>query len=227
LVAWGALAGLGERLAELRLPPRLFVVVDANVAALYEPSLLAGLLDAGFQPHVLHIPAGEASKSRDQLNAIHDWLAERRAERSEAVMALGGGVVGDLAGFAAATYLRGLPLIQVPMSLLAQVDASIGGKVAIDHPRGKNLIGAFHQPVLVLADTALLEGATPELQVAKGWGRSLEKVRAFDDLPPGARVPRGREARGTRPPSGARSRRNPEARGRVRIVSRPLTPSRA
>ncbi|MEO7001686.1 MAG: 3-dehydroquinate synthase [Ktedonobacterales bacterium] len=179
VVAWGALAGLGARLTALRLPSRLFVVADANVAALYEPPLLAGLLDAGFQPHVFRVPAGEASKSREQLNAIHDWLAERRAERSEAVMALGGGVVGDLAGFAAATYLRGLPLIQIPTSLLAQVDASIGGKVAIDHPRGKNLIGAFYQPRLVLTDPAALLTMPPR-QRTEGWAEVIKHGVALD-----------------------------------------------
>ena len=179
VVAWGALATLGERLAALQLPSRLFVVADANVAALYEPTLLAGLLDAGFQPQIFSVPAGEASKSREQLNAIHDWLAERRAERAEAVVALGGGVVGDLAGFAAATYLRGLPLIQVPTSLLAQVDASIGGKVAIDHPRGKNLIGAFYQPRLVVADPAALLTMPPRQRI-EGWAEVIKHGVALD-----------------------------------------------
>src|SRR5260370_35777897 len=110
------------------------------------------LLRAVFEPLVFRVPAGEASKSREQLNAIHDWRAERRAERGEALVALGGGVVGDLAGFAAATYLRGRPLIQVPTSLLAQVDASIGGQGAIDHPRGTNLIGVSYAPRHVPAD---------------------------------------------------------------------------
>src|SRR5262249_44345278 len=154
-------ATLGERLAALRFPPRLHVIADATVAALYEPSVMSNLIRAGFQPDLYRMPAGEVSKSREQWASILDWLAERRAERAEAVIALGGGVAGDLAGFVAATYLRGMPLVQAPTSLLAQVDASIGGKVGIDHPRGKNLIGAFYQPRLVLADPAALLTMAP------------------------------------------------------------------
>ncbi len=179
VIAWGGLATLGARLAELRLPPRLHIVADANVAMLYEPALMSALIGAGFEPLVYRVPEGETSKSREQLNAIHDWLAERRAERGEALIALGGGVVGDLAGFAAATYLRGIPLIQVPTSLLAQVDASIGGKVAIDHPRGKNLIGAFYQPCLVLADTATLLTLPPR-QRTEGWAEIIKHGVALD-----------------------------------------------
>jgi shikimate kinase / 3-dehydroquinate synthase len=179
VVAWGGLASLPERLRALGLPPRLHVVADAQVARLFEPALMAALLRAGFEPLVFRVPAGEASKSRQQLDAIHDWLAERRAERGEALVALGGGVVGDLAGFAAATYLRGLPLIQVPTSLLAQVDASIGGKVAIDHPRGKNLIGVFYAPRLVLADPAALL-TMPARQRAEGWAEVVKHGVALD-----------------------------------------------
>ncbi|HUY77149.1 MAG TPA: 3-dehydroquinate synthase [Ktedonobacterales bacterium] len=179
VVAWGALATLGDRLAALGLPQRLHVVADANVATLYEPMLMAGLMRAGFLPAIHRVPAGEASKSRGQLDAIYDWLAERRAERGEALLAVGGGVVGDLAGLAAATYLRGLPLVHVPTSLLAQVDASIGGKVAIDHPRGKNLIGAFYQPRLVVADPATLI-TLPTRQRVEGWAEVVKHGVALD-----------------------------------------------
>ena len=179
VVAWGGLATLPRRLQELRLPPRLHVVADANVAALYEPALMAGLVAAGFDPLVYRVPAGESSKSREQLAAIHDWLAERRAERGEAVVVLGGGVVGDLAGFAAATYLRGVPLVHIPTSLLAQVDASIGGKVAINHPRGKNLIGAFYQPRLVLSDPAALL-TMPQRERVEGWAEVIKHGVALD-----------------------------------------------
>jgi 3-dehydroquinate synthase len=127
----------------------------------------------------LKVPAGEASKSRRQWARIHDWLAEQRAERGEAVIALGGGMIGDLAGFAAATYLRGMPLIQVPTSLLAQVDASIGGKVAVNHPHGKNLIGAFYPPRLVLADPAVLLTLPPR-QRAEGWAEVVKAGVALD-----------------------------------------------
>ncbi|HEX6818218.1 MAG TPA: 3-dehydroquinate synthase [Ktedonobacterales bacterium] len=179
VVAWGALAMLGERLAALKLPPRLHVVADASVAALYEPSVMTSLKRAGFTPAVYRVPSGETSKSREEWSRILDWLAERRAERGEAVVALGGGVVGDLAGFAAATYLRGMPLVQIPTSLLAQVDASIGGKVGIDHPRGKNLIGAFHQPRLVVADPAALLTLGPR-QRTEGWAEVVKHGVALD-----------------------------------------------
>ncbi len=179
IVAWGGLASLGARLRELGLPRRLHVMTDSDVATLYEPALMSGLIAAGFDPLLVRVPAGEASKSREQLNSLHDWLAERRAERGEAVLALGGGVVGDLAGFAAATYLRGLPLIQIPTSLLAQVDASIGGKVAINHPRAKNLIGAFYAPRLVLADPAALLTLPPR-QRTEGWAEVVKHGVALD-----------------------------------------------
>ena len=179
VAGWGALAELPARLQALGVPRRLSLVSDSSVAALYVEPVMEGLRAAGFAPDLFAVPAGEASKSREQLDAIHDWLAERRIERGEALIALGGGVVGDLAGFAAATWLRGLPLIQVPTSLLAQVDASIGGKVAIDHPRGKNLIGAFYQPRLVLADTATLL-TLPTRQRIEGWAEVIKHGVALD-----------------------------------------------
>lgn len=179
VVAWGGLSSLGDRLAALCLPPRLHVIADANVAMLYESLLASNLSRAGFDPAFYRVPPGEESKSARQLAALYDWLAERRAERSEAVLALGGGVIGDLAGFAAATYLRGVPLVQVPTSLLAQVDASIGGKVAIDHPRGKNLIGAFYPPRLVVSDPATLL-TLPSRQLIEGWAEVVKHGVALD-----------------------------------------------
>jgi 3-dehydroquinate synthase len=179
VVAWGGLATLGVRLAALGLPPRLHLVSDSHVALLYGPPVLAQLAAAGFDADLWTLPAGEASKNREQLAALHDWLAERRAERREAVVALGGGVVGDLAGFAAATYLRGVPLVHVPTTLLAQVDSSIGGKVGINHPLGKNLLGAFHQPTLVLADPATLL-TLPERVRTEGWAEVIKHGAALD-----------------------------------------------
>lgn len=179
VVAWGGLATLGTRLAELGFARRVFVVADATVWGLYGPAVEAALLTAGFGVEAHRVPPGEASKSREQLNLIHDWLVERRAERGEALVALGGGVVGDLAGFAAATYLRGVPLVQAPTSLLAQVDAAVGGKVAIDHPRGKNLIGAFYAPRLVLADPATLLTMPPR-QRTEGWAEVIKHGVALD-----------------------------------------------
>lgn len=179
IVAWGGLKTIGDYLAPLRLPQRLYIVADATVAALYAPFISESLRGAGFAPELLMVPSGEASKSREQLARIHDWLIERRAERGEAIVALGGGVIGDLAGFAAAIYLRGVPLIQAPTSLLAQVDASIGGKVAIDHPRGKNLIGAFHQPRMVLADPSVLLTLPPRQRI-EGWAEVIKHGVALD-----------------------------------------------
>ncbi|HEU5439101.1 MAG TPA: 3-dehydroquinate synthase [Ktedonobacterales bacterium] len=179
VVAWGGLATLPARLSTLGLPPRLHVIADATVAALYAAPLMEHLAAADYEPAIRTVPAGEASKSRAQWARIHDWLAERRAERGEGVIALGGGMIGDLAGFAAATYLRGLPLVHVPTSLLAQVDASIGGKAAINHPRGKNLIGAFYPPRLVLADPATLLTLPPRQRI-EGWAEVIKHGIALD-----------------------------------------------
>ncbi|MDQ2713305.1 MAG: 3-dehydroquinate synthase [Chloroflexota bacterium] len=173
VVDWGGLGRLAHYLAQLQLPPRVFLVVDSNVHDLYTPVVIAGLQQAGFVPAVYVVPAGEASKSQQQLSALYDWLLEQRAERGEALIAFGGGVVGDLAGYAAATYLRGVPLIQVPTSLLAQVDSSIGGKTGINHPQGKNLIGAFYQPRLVLADPATLL-TLPARERTEGWAEVVK-----------------------------------------------------
>jgi 3-dehydroquinate synthase len=109
------------------------------------------------------VPAGEKSKSAEQFFALHNWLAENEVTRSDALIALGGGVVGDLTGFVAATYLRGVPFIQIPTTLLAMVDSSVGGKTGIDIPSGKNLVGAFHQPSIVLCDTETLKTLSPEV----------------------------------------------------------------
>lgn len=173
VVDWGGLGRLAHYLAQLRLPPRVFLIVDSNVHNLYTPVVIDGLRQAGFAPEVYVVPAGEASKSQRQLSALYDWLVEQRAERGEALIAFGGGVVGDLAGYAAATYLRGVPLVQVPTSLLAQVDSSIGGKTGINHPQGKNMIGAFYQPRLVLADPATLL-TLPARERTEGWAEVVK-----------------------------------------------------
>ncbi|GAC1501594.1 MAG: hypothetical protein NVS2B12_10070 [Ktedonobacteraceae bacterium] len=173
VVDWGGIQRLADYLTRLQLPPRVFLITDSNIHAVYAATVTQNLQSAGFEPQVYSIPAGEASKSQQQVNAIYDWLIEQRAERREAIIALGGGVVGDLAGFVAATYLRGVPLIQVPTSLLAQVDAAIGGKTGINHPRGKNLIGAFYHPRLVLADPATLL-TLPERSRTEGWAEVVK-----------------------------------------------------
>jgi 3-dehydroquinate synthase len=173
VVDWGGLGRIGSYLKNLNLPARIFLITDSNVHALYSVHLSQALTASGFEPQLYVIPAGEASKSQQQLMAIYDWLIEEHAERREAIVALGGGMVGDLAGYAAASYLRGVPLVQVPTSLLAQVDAAIGGKTGINHPRGKNLIGAFYHPRLVLADPAPLLTLPPR-ERTEGWAEVVK-----------------------------------------------------
>lgn len=157
-IARGLLDSAGEELR--RVCPcarRLFVVTDSNVGPLYSRRLEDSLSAAGFQIHFHVIPAGEESKNPLQLSNMWEFMAQFGLTRTDAVVALGGGVVGDLAGFAAATILRGVDFIQIPTTLLAQVDSSVGGKVAVDLNHGKNLAGAFWQPRLVLMDTDVLD----------------------------------------------------------------------
>ncbi|GCF08236.1 hypothetical protein KDI_18000 [Dictyobacter arantiisoli] len=173
IVDWGGLERLPGYLQQLQLPSRVFIVTDSNIHDIYIPSITKNLIAAGFEPHIYILPAGEGSKSQQQLFALYDWLLELHAERREALIALGGGVVGDLVGFVAATYLRGVPLIQIPTSLLAQVDSAIGGKTGINHPRGKNLIGSFYHPRLVLADPSTLL-SLPERSRTEGWAEIVK-----------------------------------------------------
>jgi 3-dehydroquinate synthase len=153
----GLLSGLGQRIAALRPGSAAAIVTDETVAQLHAPAAEAALAAAGIRVTRITVPPGESSKSWPHLERVCDALLAARIERRDLVVALGGGVVGDLAGFAAAIVRRGLDYVQVPTSLLAQVDSSVGGKTAIDARLGKNLIGAFHQPILVIADTAVLD----------------------------------------------------------------------
>jgi 3-dehydroquinate synthase len=153
----GALLHLtGPRLAALGHRGRCGLVTSARVGGLYRAPVEASLRAAGLDPHVVELPDGEEHKTLETLGRLYDELLEAGIERRSPIVALGGGVVGDVAGFAAATLLRGLPIMQVPTTLLAQVDAAIGGKTAVNHRLGKNQIGAFHQPCAVLADTDVL-----------------------------------------------------------------------
>lgn len=152
---------------------RIAVVSDETVAALHGEALLAALEKDGLVADLITFPAGEASKSFAQLDSLLDRLLEIGLDRKDLVVALGGGVVGDLAGLAAALFMRGVDFVQVPTTLLAQVDSSVGGKTAIDTPRGKNLVGAFHQPRLVLADIDVL-ATLPERQLRSGWAEVLK-----------------------------------------------------
>jgi 3-dehydroquinate synthase len=173
-VGAGLLHGLGEGVKALAPRARLALVTDSNVWRAWGERAKASLERAGFQVRVLEVAAGEASKSLEVANRLWGELIAGGFSRSDLLVALGGGVVGDLAGFVAATFHRGMPFVQVPTSLLAQVDSSVGGKVAIDHEKGKNLIGAFHAPRWVLADTDVLS----TLPVRERWCGLAEMVKA-------------------------------------------------
>ncbi len=179
VIEWGGLHHLPLALQSFGSTKRIFIVTDTEVGRLYIEPIQALLAGAGFDPQVFTVPAGESSKSLQYWQQILDWLVEYKAERQEAVVALGGGVVGDLAGFVAATYQRGVPVVQVPTSLLAQVDAAIGGKTAINHPLGKNLIGAYYQPELIIVDPALLL-TLPERVYREGWAEIVKYGMILD-----------------------------------------------
>lgn len=167
------LSDAGGHIAPLLRRPKLVIVSDANLADSHLP-VLQSSLDAAHIAHDSYIvPAGEASKSWEQLAALTDWLLAQEIERKDCIVALGGGVVGDLTGFAAAILRRGTRFIQIPTSLLAQVDSSIGGKTAINSARGKNLIGAFHQPDLVLADMSVLKTLPPR-EIGAGYAEIVK-----------------------------------------------------
>ncbi|MDB5454248.1 MAG: 3-dehydroquinate synthase [Caulobacteraceae bacterium] len=170
-------ADLIERAGALIKPflkrSRVAVVADETVMALHGAALVAALSRYGIEAPVVAVPAGEASKSFDQLALLLDRLLELELDRGDLIVAFGGGVVGDLAGFAAAIYKRGVDFVQIPTTLLAQVDSSVGGKTAIDTPRGKNLIGAFLQPLLVLADLTILS-TLPERQMRAGYAEVIK-----------------------------------------------------
>jgi 3-dehydroquinate synthase len=168
VIGRGQLLTLGQRIAALRAGAKAAIVCDETVARHHLAATEAALRSAGIAFTCVAVPSGESSKSFAQLEHVCDCLLASRVERGDLVIALGGGVVGDLAGFAAAIVRRGLDYVQVPTTLLAQVDSSVGGKTAIDSRHGKNLIGAFHQPVLVLADTALLD-TLPEREFRAGY----------------------------------------------------------
>jgi 3-dehydroquinate synthase len=148
---------LGPLCKERGLSGKAAIVTNPNIAALYGDIVTESLLKSGFQVVLIEVKDGEEFKTSTTLNCIYDKLIDAGLDRNSFIVALGGGVVGDMAGFAAATYLRGIHFVQVPTSLLSQVDSSVGGKTAIDHPRGKNLIGAFYQPSLVLIDVDTLK----------------------------------------------------------------------
>jgi 3-dehydroquinate synthase len=173
VVGWGLLAGVGQRLRELELARQVYVISDEAVfhhaGDEVEEALKA--VEVPFESFV--VPPGEASKSLETVSQVYDWLIQRRAERGHTILALGGGMVTDLGGFVAATFARGLPLVHVPTSLLGMVDAAIGGKVGVNLPQGKNMIGAFYQPRMVVADVALLRTLPPR-EYFSGWAEVIK-----------------------------------------------------
>ena len=173
------LATLGERCQNLGLVGRCAVITDRNVAKRYAKGVLQSLEHAGFNPVLVTIPAGEKAKALKTVEKCYDDLAGHRLERKSFVLALGGGVVGDLAGFVAATYLRGIPFVQVPTTLLAQVDSSVGGKVGVNLEAGKNLVGAFYQPRHVLCDLTTLD-TLPDREFRAGLAEVIKYGIIYD-----------------------------------------------
>ena len=170
-IGTGLIERAGAEIAPLLKRPRVAVLTDETVGALHLDALRAGLGDVAMT--ALALPAGEATKGWDQFSRAVDWLLAEKVERRDVVIAFGGGVIGDLAGFAAAVLRRGVRFVQIPTSLLAQVDSSVGGKTGINASHGKNLIGAFHQPSLVLADIGVLATLTPR-DFLSGYGEVVK-----------------------------------------------------
>jgi 3-dehydroquinate synthase len=175
----GALDDLGELCREEVGAHRYAVVADAEVARLYGDRVVAALEEAGCPARLFTFPPGEASKSREAWSRLTDELLAAGYGRDAAVVALGGGVTGDLAGFVAATYLRGVPVVQAPTTVMAMLDSSVGGKTAVDTGAGKNLVGAFHHPSLVVADPGVLETLPPR-QVAAGLSEGVKAAAIAD-----------------------------------------------
>ena len=191
VVGAGLLSRSGVLIAGVAKPGRCAVVTDSNVAPLYADTVERSLQDVGFQPVRITVPAGEASKSLPQIATVCDAMIDAGLDRSALLVALGGGVVGDLAGFAAAIYYRGIPCVHIPTTIVSQVDSSIGGKTGVNAPGGKNLIGSFHQPRLVIADTDTLR-SLPEREFNEGFAEVIKHAAirdpgmlgALDDLQP-------------------------------------------
>ncbi|MYA34574.1 MAG: 3-dehydroquinate synthase [Gemmatimonadales bacterium] len=178
-IAPGLLADVGTLCRSQAPAHRYAVIADSQVARLYGPGVVTGFDDAGIDATLIPFPAGEWNKSRDQWAAVSDRMLREGFGRDSAVVALGGGVTGDLAGFVAATYMRGIPVIQIPTTLLAMLDSSVGGKTGVDTEAGKNLIGAFHHPSAVLIDPAVLE-TLPRHQRCAGLAEAVKTAAILD-----------------------------------------------
>jgi len=176
----GLLMQTGAKLKEIGLSDKLVIITDPTVKSLYGNTLKQSLTRSGFKVLTLEVPEGEEQKSLETAGKLYHGLTDFYAERTTPILALGGGVIGDLTGFVAATYLRGVPLIQIPTTLLAQVDSSIGGKVAVDHGQLKNKIGAFYQPRLVISDIATLKTLTPG-ELSDGLAEAIKYGVIWDE----------------------------------------------
>jgi 3-dehydroquinate synthase len=172
-IATGNLERLGEKCQALNLGQKVLLVSNPTVFGLYGDRVIGSLQQAGFEVSYCELPDGEQFKTMKSIEKIHDSCLENGLERSSTLVALGGGVIGDMTGFAAATWLRGIGVVQVPTTLLAMVDSSIGGKTGVNHPKGKNLIGAFHQPRLVVTDPTVL-ATLPEREFRAGMAEVIK-----------------------------------------------------
>ncbi|HVU28433.1 MAG TPA: 3-dehydroquinate synthase [Verrucomicrobiae bacterium] len=178
-IASGLLQKLGDECARLKFDRRCAIITDGNVGRKFAKVAYDSLVKEGFEPFLITISAGETAKSLRTVQSCYDQLAARRLERKSFIVALGGGVVGDLAGFVAATYLRGIPFVQIPTTLLAQVDSSVGGKTGVNLRAGKNLVGAFYQPRLVLCDLDALK-TLPEREFRAGLAEVIKYGIIYD-----------------------------------------------
>ena len=178
-VGWGLSHSVGERVKSLIDPGAAYVITD-NFVHRHARTVQMSMEAAGIPSHIFVMESGERHKSLDTLSHIYRWLAERKAERRHLIVAVGGGVVGDVAGYAAATYLRGMPVVQAPTTLVAMMDAAVGGKTAVDLPQGKNLVGAFKQPEFVLADVEALS-TLPQRALVSGWAEAIKHALILDE----------------------------------------------
>lgn len=173
LINRGLTAEVGARLSDFGVSHRAALVTNPTVMGLYGKDVISSLESAGFSVVVIEMPDGEEFKNLEEVSKVYDRLVKEKFDRTCPIVALGGGVVGDLAGFVAATYLRGVPYVQVPTTLLAQVDSSVGGKTAVNHEKGKNLIGSFYQPKMVIIDPDVLS-TLDEREVSTGFAEMVK-----------------------------------------------------
>ena len=179
-VGRGLLGSVGKLMCQAGIEGHTYVISDSLVHPLYGSAVEKNLRASGLKTSSLVVPAGEGTKSLGSAMNIYDWLVKNRAERKDTIVALGGGMIGDLAGFVAATFMRGISLVQVPTTLIAMVDSSIGGKTAVNHPEAKNSIGVFHQPRLVVADVETLS-SLPARELTSGWAEVIKHALILDE----------------------------------------------